>query len=123
MYDLPGYIWVVVFVAAIGMLALTSVALYRGAIRAGLGRRRAAWVGAAAATLLAGWLVATSLIALAGAYNRPWPVPLVAFVGGAVLIALLAATRIPIVSRVLAAPDTVARLAVPQTVRILGGTF
>jgi hypothetical protein len=123
MYDLPSYIWAAVLVGAIGIPAATSVALYRGAIRAGLGRRRAAGVGAAAATLLAGWLVATSLLALAGAYNQPWPVPLVAFVAGAVLIALLAATRIPIVSRVLAAPDTVARLAVPHTFRILGPTF
>ncbi len=123
MYDLPGYIWAAVLVGAIWGLAATSVALYRGAIRAGLGRRRAARVGAAAATLLAGWLVATSLIARAGAYDQPWPVPLVAFVDGAVLIALLAATRIPIVSRVLAAPDTVARLAAAQTFRILGPTF
>jgi hypothetical protein len=79
MYDLPGYIWAAVLVGVIGMPAATSVALYRGAIRAGLGRRRAAGVGAAAATLLAGWLVATSLLALAGAYkgvgehrNRFW---------------------------------------------------
>jgi hypothetical protein len=121
MYDLPSYIWPEVFVAAIGMPAATSVVLYRGATRAGLGRRRAAGVGAAAATLLAGWLVATSLIARAGAYDHPGPVT--AAVAGAVLIALLAATRIPIVSRVLAAPDTVARLAVPQTFRILGALF
>ena len=123
MYDLPSYIWAAVLVGAIGIPAATSVALYRGAIRAGLGRRRAAGVGAAAATLLAGWLVATSLIARAGAYNHSWPVPPLALVAGAVLIALLAATRIPVVSRVLAAPDTVARLAVPHTFRILGPTF
>jgi hypothetical protein len=46
-----------------------------------------------------------------------------AAVAGAVLIALPAATRIPIMSRVLAAPDTVARLVVPQTFRILGALF
>jgi hypothetical protein len=120
MYDLSGYIWAAVLVGVIGMPAATSVALYRGAIRAGLGRRRAAGVAAAAATLLAGWLVATSLIARDGAYNHSWPVPLLALVAGAVLIALLAATRIPIVSRVLAAPDTVVWLTVLQTFRIVG---
>ena len=120
MYDVPGYIWAAVLVGVIGMPAATSVALYRGAIRAGLGRRRAAGVAAAAATLLAGWLVATSLIARDGAYNHSWPVPLLALVAGAVLIALLAATRIPIVSRVLAAPDTVVWLTVLQTFRIVG---
>jgi hypothetical protein len=121
MYDLPGYIWAAMLVGAIGIPAATSVALYRGALRAGLGRRSAAGVGASAATLLAGWLVATSLIARAGGYDQPGPVT--AAVAGTVLIALLAATRIPIVSRVLAAPDTVARLAVPHTFRILGVLF
>jgi hypothetical protein len=123
MDDLPAYIWATVFVATIGTQWVTCMALYRGAIRAGLGRRRAAGVGAAAAALLGGWLVATSLIALTGAYDQPWLVPLVAFVGGAVLIALLAVTRVPVVSRILAAPDTAARLAVPQTFRILGPVF
>jgi hypothetical protein len=67
MYDLPAYIWPEVFVAAIGMPAATSVVLYRGATRAGLGRRRAAGVGAAAATLLAG----SSPPACS-----PWPAPI-----------------------------------------------
>ncbi len=120
MYDLPGYIWATLLVGVIGGLGALSVALYRGAIRAGLGRPRAAGVAAAAATLLGGWLVATSLIAQTGAYNQRSPLPLTALVDFAMLITLLAATRIPIVSRVLAAPGTAARLAVPQTVRIVG---
>lgn len=118
MYDFPSYIWAAWLVGVIGIPAATSVALYRSAIRAGLGRRRAAGVGAAAAMLLAGWVVATSLTARAGAYDHTGPVT--AAVGGVLLIVLLAATRIPIVSRVLAAPDTVARLAVLQTFRIVG---
>src|SRR5215470_17059424 len=117
MYDLPGYIWATLLVGVIGGLAALCVALYRGAIQAGLGRPRAAGVAAAAAVLLGGWLVATSLIALTGAYNnRRLPIPLTAIVDLAMFIALLAATRIPIVSRALAAPGTAARLAIPQTV-------
>src|SRR5262245_45210206 len=123
MYDLPGYVWAAVLVGAIGMPAATSVALYQGAVRAGLGRRRAAGVGAAAATLLGGWFVAIGLLAGAGALDRPGPVPLVALLAGGALLALLAATRIPVVARALAAPDTAARLAVPQTLRIIGGTW
>src|SRR5262249_43684453 len=114
--------WAAVLVGVIGMPAGMSVVLYRGAIQAGLGRRRAAGGCAAAATLLAGWLVATRLIARAGAYNQRGPGPLAAAVDGAVLIALLAAPRIPVVSRVLAAPDTVTQLAVLQTFRIIGAT-
>jgi hypothetical protein len=120
MYDLPGFVWAAWFVGGIGMLAAMSVALYRGAIRAGLGRRAAAGVGAAAAALLGGWLVASSLLAGSGAYNRPGTVPLTLVAGGGALIAMLGATRIPVVSRVLAAPGTVARLAVLQTFRVVG---
>src|SRR5215467_3945566 len=123
MDDIPGYLYVTGFLALSSMVAAVCVVLYRGAIRAGLSRRRAAGVGAAAATLLGGWLVSTSLLAQAGVYDHPGPVPRTAVVTVAVLIALLAATRIPVMSRILAAPGTAARLAVPQTVRILGPFF
>jgi len=123
MDDLPGYLYVVGFLATSSMVAAVGVVLYRGAIRAELGRARATVVGAAAVTLLGGWLVATSLLARAGAYDHPGPVPRTAAVTVAVLVALLAATQIPVVSRTLAAPGTAARLAVPQTVRILGPLF
>jgi hypothetical protein len=119
-YDLPPYIGATLLAGVIGGMALLSVALYRGAILAGLGRPRAAGVAAAAATLLTGWLVATSLIAESGAYNQRSPLPLTVLVGFGMFITLLAATRIPVVSRVLAAPGTAARLAVPQTVRVVG---
>jgi hypothetical protein len=39
------------------------------------------------------------------------------------LVLMLAATRIPVMARVLAAPGTPARLAVPQTLRVAGGSF
>jgi hypothetical protein len=39
------------------------------------------------------------------------------------LLVLLAATRIPVVARVLATPGTAARLALPHTLRVVGVTF
>jgi hypothetical protein len=125
MYDLPSYVWALVLIGVVGIPATTCVMLYRGAITADLSRRAAATVAAAAATVLGGWLVASGLLARAGAYQQasgqaaPW-------FGAAfatVLIALLLATKIPVVSRILAAPGTPARLAVPHTLRIVGVTF
>jgi hypothetical protein len=42
MYDPPGYLWVLTIGGVIAFLAATCVVLYGGAVRAGLGRRRAA---------------------------------------------------------------------------------
>src|SRR5215472_14599015 len=122
MYDLPGYVWAMVLVGAIGIPAATSVALYRGAISAGFGRRGAAGVGAAAAVLLGGWVVASGVLARASVYDRRELLsPLV--IAAATLVAVLAATRMPVVSRVLADPQTATRLALPHTFRIMGGAF
>jgi hypothetical protein len=124
-YDLPSWLWVLVLVGVVGIPALTCAALYRGAITAGLGGRVATAVTAAAAAVLGGWLLVSGLLAGAGAYRQqpgefsPWLG--LAFVG--VLVALLAATRIPLVARVLAAPGTLARLAIPHTLRIIGVVF
>jgi hypothetical protein len=74
---------------------------------------------------LGGWLVISGLLAAAGAYRQdagegvPWP--LVAVVG--TLTALLLATKIPLVSRILADPGTPARLAMPHAVRVVGVLF
>jgi hypothetical protein len=124
-YNLPAYVWTLVLIGVIGIPATTCVMLYRGAITAGLSRRTASAVAAVAAAVLGGWLVASGLRARAGIYHQasgqaaPWFG--VAF--AAVLIALLLATRIPMVARILAAPGTPARLAVPHTPRIVGVTF
>lgn len=123
MYDLPGYIWAAVLVGAIGIPVATCAALYRGAISAGFGRRGAAGVGAAAVVLLGGWLVASSILASAGTYNRRGLLPPLIIAAAGTLVALLAATRVPVVSRVLAAPNTAMRLALPHTFRIMGGVF
>src|SRR5215471_20106938 len=123
MYDLPGYVWAMVLVGAIGIPAATSVALYRGAMNAGFGRRGAAGVGAAAAVLLGGWVVASGVLARASVYDRRELLSPLVIAAAATLVAVLAATRMPVVSRVLADPQTATRLALPHTFRIMGGAF
>jgi hypothetical protein len=125
MYDLPIYVWALVLAGAIGIPAATSAVLYRGAIAAGLGRRAATTVTATTAAVLGGWLVLSGLLARAGVYRQdpgegvPWF--LVAVAG--TLIALLLATRIPLISRILSDPGTPARLALPHSLRVVGVSF
>jgi hypothetical protein len=125
MYDQPSYIWALVLIGVIGIPAITCLVLYRGAIAAGLGRRTATAVVGGAAAVLGGWLLASGLLARADVYHQasgqaaPWFGVAVA----GTLTGLLAATRIPVVARVLAAPGTAARLAVPHTLRVVGVTF
>jgi hypothetical protein len=125
MYDLPSYVWALVLIGVIGIPATTCVVLYRGALAAGLSRRTATTVTAAAGVVLGGWLLASGLLARAGVYHQasgqaaPWFG--VAF--AATLLGLLAATRIPPMPRVLAAPGTAARLTLPHTLRVVGVTF
>ena len=125
MYDLPSYVWALVLAGVIGIPAATSAVLYRGALAAGIGRHAATAVTSTTATVLGGWLVVSGLLAGAGVYRQdpgeavPWF--LVAVAG--TLIALLLATRIPRVSRILAEPGTPARLALPHTLRVVGVLF
>jgi hypothetical protein len=125
MYDLPSHVWALVLIGTIGIPAATCVMLYRGAIAAGLGRRTATAVTAAAAAGLGGWLVASGLLARADVYHQPSgqaaPWFGVAFAG--TLIALLLAARILPVARILADPGTAARLALPHTLRVVGVAF
>jgi hypothetical protein len=124
-YDLPSYVWALVLIGVIGIPAITCLMLYRGAITAGLGRRTATMVTVVAATGLGGWLLASGLLARAGVYHQasgqaaPWFGVAVA----GTLLVLLAATRIRVVARILAAPGTPARLALPHTLRVVGVTF
>ena len=125
MYGLPSYVWALVLIGVIGISAITCLMLYRGAITAGLGRRTATMVTVVAATGLGGWLLASGLVARAGAYHQasgqaaPWFGVAVA----GTLLVLLAATRIPVVARILTAPGTPARLALPHSLRVVGVTF
>jgi hypothetical protein len=125
MYDLPSYVWALVLIGVLGIPATTSLMLYRGAITAGLSRRTATAVAGVTAAVLGGWVLGSGLLARAGTYHQdsgqaaPWFG--VAF--AATLLGLLAATRIPPMPRVLTAPGTAARLALPHTLRVVGVTF
>jgi hypothetical protein len=48
MYDPPAYVWALTIAGPAAIAAATCIALYAGAVRAGLGRRRAAMLGRAA---------------------------------------------------------------------------
>ncbi len=125
MYDLPTYVWALVLIAAIGFPVATGIVLYRGAVETRIGRGTAIAVSVAAVIVLGGWLVISGLLAGAGVYRQdpgetvPW---FLVAVGGT-LIALLLATRIPLISRILADPGTPARLALPHSLRVVGVSF
>ena len=122
---MASYVWALVLIGVIGIPATTCVMLYRGSLAAGLSRRTATIVTGTAAAVLSGWLLASGLLARAGVYHQasgqaaPWFG--VAF--AATLLGLLAATRIPVMTRILAAPGTPARLALPHSLRVVGVTF
>ena len=123
MYDPPGYLWAITIAGMIAIPATTCVVLYGGALRAGLGRTRAALLAGGAAVLLGGWFTASAVIADHGWYHTqlghgvPWmPVATVGFFG-----ALLALRRIPVVARALTAPGTASRLEYPHSFRVTTG--
>jgi hypothetical protein len=125
MYDPPGYLWAITIAGVIAALAATCVVLYGGAVRGGLGRRRAALVAGGAAVVLGGWLAASAEIAGHGWYHTrlghgvPWlPVAVAGFLG-----LLLVLGRIPAVARALRAPGMVNRLELPHTFRVTGVAF
>jgi hypothetical protein len=124
-YELPSYVWALVLAGVIGIPAAICAVLYRSAVAAGVDRRTATAVTAITAAVLGGWLVVSGLLARAGVYRQdpgevvPWLLVVVA----GTLIALLLATRIPLVSRILAEPGTPARLALPHTLRVVGVLF
>jgi hypothetical protein len=125
MYDLPLYIWVLVLIAAIGFPVAIAVVLYRGAVATAHGRGAALGIAVTAGAVLSGWLVLSAILAGGGVYRQepgdtvPWlPIAATGF-----LVALLLATRIPLVSRILAAPGTDARLVLPHTLRVVGIGF
>jgi MFS family permease len=125
MYDLTSSVWALVLFGVIGIAAATALILYRGAVAARLGRRTAMATAAAAAAVLGGWIAASWLLARAGVYHRdsgeaaPW----FGLAFAATLIALLLATQIPVVSRILGHAGTPTRLALPHTLRVVGVSF
>lgn len=123
MYDLPSYVWALVLAGVIGILASTSIVLYRGAVAAGLGRRAATGVAAASAAVLGGWLLITGSLARGGVYQGREGGPWFGAAFAGFLLVLLLTTRIPVVSRILADPGAAARLALPHTLRVVGVGF
>ncbi|MEN3358476.1 MAG: hypothetical protein V7637_2458 [Mycobacteriales bacterium] len=123
--DLPGYVWAAVLIGVVGLPAAAIVALASGARAVRPHGRSIATIAIVAGTVWAGWLAGGFALADAGVYQQrgnaanPWIA--VAFL--AALVAVLLATRIPTVARILADPGTPARLALPQTFRIVGGVF
>ena len=118
MYDPPSYVWVITLAGMIGIPTATCAVLYGGAVRAELGRRRAALLAGGAVVVLGGWFIASAAIAGHGWYGGKTPWLPVAFVG--FLVLLLALRRIPTVARALAAPGTITRLPLPHTFRVAG---
>ncbi len=124
MYDPPAYLWVIVIAGVAAIAAGACVVLYGGAVRAGLGRRRAGLLSGAAAAVFGGWLAASAVIAGHGWYQRtlvqgPWlPVAVAGF-----LAVLLALSRIPVVARALKAPGMASRLLLPHSFRLEGVVF
>ncbi len=120
MYDPPAYLWAIIIAGPTAVAALTCIVLYGGAVRAGLGRRRAALLADGAAVVFGAWLTASAVIAGDGWYRTlPWfPVVVIGYLG-----LLLALRRIPVVARVLAAPGMVSRLELPHTPRVVGVAF
>jgi len=125
MYDAPIYIWILALIPVVGIPGITSVMLYRGALAAGLKRRTASTVLAVAAAVFAAWIVTTGLLGAAGFYHQPsgQAAPWFGATFAVALLALLAATRIPTVARILTGPGSFVRLTVPHTLRVLGVTF
>lgn len=125
MSDLPDYVWLLVLVPVIAMPIATSAVLHRGAIAAGMGRRTAGIVAFAVSVVWLGWIAMSAALAQAGVFRQdpsgPNPWFAVALLGS-MSLALLA-TRIPVMSRILAGPGTPSRLAVPQTFRVAGLAF
>ena len=124
MYDPPAYVWALTIGGPTAIAATTCLALFGGAMLAGLGRRRAALLGGAAAVLLGGWFTTTAVIAGHGWYDTrssqvPWlPIAAAGFLG-----TLLAASRIPVVARALTAPGMAGRLVLPHAFRVTGVFF
>ena len=125
MSTLPIYVWAIVPVGLIGTTATICVMLWRGALSAGFGRRTATAVAAGAGAVWATWVLANVLLAHADVYRfapskaQPWlPVAMTVSIA-----AVLLATRIPVVSRILTQPDALWRLTLPQIFRVVGVTF
>jgi hypothetical protein len=125
MLHLPVYVWVLVLIGAIGIPAVTAAGLFTSSLAAGGTRRAAGTTAAGFAVAWAAWIAASALLADAGAFrqsasgNTPW----IGIAAGGALLVALAGTAIGPVARALRAPGSVARLVLPQSLRVVGVVF
>ena len=125
MSTLPMYVWVIVLVGLIGTTATVCVVLWRGALTAGLGRRTATRVATVTAIVWAAWAMTSASLAdtdvLRFAPERKLPGLAVAVIAGLAVAFLI--TRVPPVARILARPDALWGLTLPQVFRPVGVVF
>jgi hypothetical protein len=125
MGTLPISVWALVLLGLTGTTAAICVMLFRGAMTAGFSRTTATRVAGGFGTLWGAWVLASVLLAKADLYRfeptRPVPWLPIGLMGA--LAAALLLSRIPVVSRILAQPDALWRLTVPQIFRVVGVTF
>jgi hypothetical protein len=121
----PMYVWALVLAGLTGTTATMCVMLFRGALAAGSSRGSSGRVAGGFASLWGTWVLASVALAAVGVYRFeptrpvPWlPIGLTVSLGAAMLLA-----RIPAVSHILARPDALWRLTVPQIFRVVGVTF
>lgn len=117
-------VWVLVLVGSVVTPAVAAVALYRGGLTAGLSPRASVGVAVSFGVVWGAWVGVSAALAANGVYRNPdavVPALGIALLGA--LIAVLLATRIPVMARILAARGTTARLVWPHTVRVLGVLF
>jgi hypothetical protein len=125
MGTLPMYVWALVSVGLIATTATMCVMLFRGALTAGFSRGSATRVAGGFAILWSAWVLASLFFAAADVYRfEPTrPVPLLPIGLMVSLGTVMLLTRIPVVSRILAQPDGLWRLTLPQIFRVVGVTF
>lgn len=125
MSALPAYVEMMVLTGVVGTTATTCVVLSRGAIAVGLSRRTAAGLAVLAGLGWGAWVVVSALLAHADVYRfdpaRPLPWLPVAMI--VALAAPLLAARVPAVAKILAHPDALRWLMVPQRFRVVGASF
>jgi hypothetical protein len=125
MSTLPIYVWAMVLAGLIGTTATICVMLWRGALTAGLGRGSAIRAASAFAILWGAWVLVSLLLADADVYRfeptKLVPLLPVGLIGALAVVLLL--TRTTVASRILAQPDALWRLTVPQVFRVEGVTF
>jgi hypothetical protein len=125
MSTLPMYVWVIVLVGLIGTTATICVMLWRGALTAGLSRRTATRVATVTAIVWAAWAMTSALLAHADvlrfAPERKLPGFAVAVIAALAVGFLI--TRVPAVARILAQPDALWGLTLPQVFRPVGAAF